>query len=209
MGLMKYVFEQARKPKGKFGELFVLSMNRGHDRLTQWGLSHLSIKNKDIILDIGCGGGKTVNRLAAIAAAGKVYGIDYSDASVAAAIRTNKEFISGGHVKILKASVDSLPFLDNMFDIVTAVETCYFWPDIVENLKGIKRVLKPGGTLILINEAYRDEKFEKRNASISRACTFSYYLPSEYKEYFEKAGFSGILIEVIEEKNWISITGKK
>jgi len=43
-----------------------------------------------------------------------------------------------------------------VFDIVTAVETHYYWPNLATNVKEILRVLKPGGTFALIAEAYRD-----------------------------------------------------
>ncbi|HEY1771542.1 MAG TPA: class I SAM-dependent methyltransferase [Chthoniobacterales bacterium] len=64
-------------------------MNLGHSALTDWGLSGVSIGPGDTILDAGCGGGRTVSKLARAAAAGKVYGIDFSEASVAAARRFN------------------------------------------------------------------------------------------------------------------------
>jgi len=63
------------------------------------------------------------------------------------ATSVNQRYINTGRVEILRASVESLPFSDDMFDLVTAVETYYFWPDLVENLKEIRRVLKPGGAL--------------------------------------------------------------
>ena len=209
MRITRYIIKQAGNPTGRFGRLFVTSMNRGHNALTKWGLRHLNITSKTAILDIGCGGGKTVNRLAKIALDGYVCGVDYSDASVAASTTANKGLIRGGRVEILKASVSSLPFPAAMFDVVTAIETCYFWPDFQENLREIHRVLKPGGMVVLVNEAYKNIKFEKRNSSISKACKFSYYLPSEFEEFLKKAGFSQVRIEVIKKKNWITVMGKK
>ena len=64
-----------------------------HSKLTDWGLKHVSIESGYTILDVGCGGGRTVNKLAAIATQGKVYGVDYSDASVAATKKTNARWI--------------------------------------------------------------------------------------------------------------------
>jgi 2-polyprenyl-3-methyl-5-hydroxy-6-metoxy-1,4-benzoquinol methylase len=53
-------------------------MNSSHSMLTDWGLEHFPIESHRAILDVGCGGGKTISRLASIAAQAKVYGIDYS-----------------------------------------------------------------------------------------------------------------------------------
>jgi len=158
-------------------------------------------------LDIGCGGGKTVNTLAKIATAGKIYGIDYSEVSVAVATNTNKRFIDAGQVKILHASVESLPFPDNLFDLATAVESYYFWPDLIDNLKEVRRVLKYGGSLILINECYRDERFEKRNSNWARPGEFTYHLPEEFRVFLKDAGYSSIQIEVLENKKWITAIG--
>ena len=163
MSVMKYIME----PAGFLGRIFVRSTNSGHNRLTQWGLSHLEIGVIDIVLDVGCGGCRTVNRLAMIAKAGKVWGIDYSDASVASSTCTNKELIGEGRVEISKASVSFLLFPSDMFDLVTSVETCYFWPDFQYDLKEINRVLKPVGMVVLTNETYKEARFEKRNLALA------------------------------------------
>jgi len=209
MGLMGKTVKQARKPAGRFGRLVATSMNYGHSKVTQWGLSHVSINENDTILDIGCGGGKTINRLAKAATEGKVYGIDYSEVSVAVASRINKRFIDAGRVEIVHGSVESLPFPNNLFDLVTVVETYYFFPDLISNLEEIRRVLKPGGSVILINEAYRHDKFEKRNAKWARMGDFAYHLPEEFRGFLRDAGYSSIRIDVLENKNWISATGRK
>ena len=52
--------------------------------------------------------------------------------------------------------MSKLPFPDGMFDLVTAVETHYYWPDLVADMREVLRVLKPGGTFVLIAEAYKD-----------------------------------------------------
>ena len=127
---------------------------------------------------------------------------------MAVASKINKRFVDAGRVEILHGSVDSLPFPDNLFDLVTAVETYYFWPDLVNSLKEIRRVLKPRGSVILINESYRHEKFEKRNAKWARMGDFTYHLPEEFRKFLEKAGYSSIQIKILEDKNWIAAIAK-
>jgi len=111
------------------------------DRL---GLSHVTINMTESILDVGCGGGRTISKLAAMASEGKVFGIDYSEDSVAAARRTNARWIDIGRVEIEQGSVSQLPFADDSFDLVTAIETHLFWPDLPNDFRKIFRVLKPG-----------------------------------------------------------------
>ena len=207
MGITEKMLKQAAMPTGRFGALWVRLMNLGHSSVTRWGLGHISINTSDVILDVGCGGGRTVNTLAGIATEGKVYGIDYSQVSVAVSTSKNKGLVEKGQVKILHASVDSIPFPDDMFDLVTAVESCYFWPDLTNNLKEIGRVLKTGGSVILVNAMYRDERFEKRNASLARMGGFTYHSPEEFRDFLKDAGYSSVRIEVLAGKNWIAAIG--
>ena len=178
-------------PTGRFGTFCARLMNIGHSNVTRRGLSHISINKDDTILDIGCGGGKTVNTLAKIATEGEIYGIDYSEVSVAVSTNKNKRLIDAGRVKILHASIDSLPFSDDMFNLVIAVESCHFWPDLINNLKEIRR----------------DERFEKRNSNWARIGDFNYHLPEEFRVFLRDAGYSSIQIEVLENKNWIAALG--
>lgn len=141
---------QFQKPTGQQGRALLARMNRFHSKLTDWGLARLSIGKRYAILDVGCGGGRTVNKLAAIAAEGKVWGVDYSEESVAATERTNARRIKADGVEVRRASVSQLPFEQNTFDLVTAVETHYFWPDLHKDMQGIFRVLKHGGTFLLV-----------------------------------------------------------
>jgi ubiquinone/menaquinone biosynthesis C-methylase UbiE len=207
MGIMEKMLKQAAMPTGRFGALWARLMNVGHSGVTRWGLGHISINRNDVILDVGCGGGRTVNTLAKIATEGKVYGIDYSRVSVAVSISKNKRLIEKGQVKVLHASVDSIPFSDDMFDLVTAVESSYFWPCLIENLREIRRVLKTGGSVILVNAMYRDERFEKRNSNLARIGNFAYHSPEEFRGFLRDAGYSSVRIEVLENKNWIAAIG--
>jgi ubiquinone/menaquinone biosynthesis C-methylase UbiE len=98
-------------------------MNASHSALTDWALAHLRIEKHYTILDIGCGGGRTVTKLARAATNGKVYGVDHAEASIASTARTNARWIQAGRVEVHLASVSELPFPADTFDLVTAVET--------------------------------------------------------------------------------------
>jgi len=52
------------------------------------------------------------------------------------------------------------------FDLVTAVETCYFWPNLKDAFIEIKRVLKKGGYLLIISEMIKDGTYEVENAEV-------------------------------------------
>jgi ubiquinone/menaquinone biosynthesis C-methylase UbiE len=138
-------------------------MNWSHSAVTDWGLQHVSIGPHDTILDIGCGGGRTIAKLAEQCTAGKVYGVDYSETSVAASCKTNSAAIAHGRVEVRHGSVSQLPFHEGAFDLITAVETHFWWPDLPGDMREVFRVSKPGGKLILIAEVYKGA-----NTAVSR-----------------------------------------
>ena len=150
-------FDNMRKPQGKLGNIQLKSMNQEHTPVSLWGLKHLNIKSDDVILDVGCGGGINVKRMAK--SAKKVYGIDYSIESVKLSKEVNEKLIDEGKVEIIEGNVKSLPFEDNTFDIVTAFETVYFWPDIEKCFAEVKRVLKPGGIFLIGLETNGSDNF--------------------------------------------------
>ena len=206
---MEKIVRQCRKPTGLLGRFIGMGMNKGHGRLRRWGLSHVSIDMDACILDVGCGGGKTVHELARISSSGKVFGIDYSEEMVRLSRKINKTFLENGHVKIMHGSVSSLPFPDGMFHLVTAFEAYYFWPNLIDDLKEIKRVLKSGGTLLMANEVYKHEKFEKRNLRWAKWGDMMLHTPEEYHGFLTEAGYVAIEIDDVPVKNWIATVAKK
>jgi 2-polyprenyl-3-methyl-5-hydroxy-6-metoxy-1,4-benzoquinol methylase len=56
---------QCQKPTGWLGRFVLWNMNSRHSKVTDWGLAHVSVEKHDTILDVGCGGGKTICKLAA------------------------------------------------------------------------------------------------------------------------------------------------
>jgi ubiquinone/menaquinone biosynthesis C-methylase UbiE len=202
---------QCQKPTGWFGRFTLWRMNSGHSKVTDWGLAHISIEKHYTILDVGCGGGRTISKLAAAATEGKVYGVDFSEESVAASKRTNARSIDIGRVEVRHGSVSQLPFPDGMFDLVTAVETHFWWPNLPGDMREIFRVLKPGGKLIIIAEVYKGanttvSKLAEKFASRTGMTLLSV---DEHRELFTTAGFSDV--QVIEERNkgWICGVGTK
>jgi ubiquinone/menaquinone biosynthesis C-methylase UbiE len=202
---------QCSKPMGWLGRISLWRMNASHSKLTDWGLDQLVIENHYTILDVGCGGGRTVSKLAAIATQGKVYGIDFSEESVAATKRTNAQWIDLGRVEVRHGSVSQLPFADGMFDLVTAVETHFWWADLPGDVREVLRVLKPGGTLIVIAEIYKGMttgagKFAEKYASQAGMTLLSV---AEHRELFSASGYWDVQVVEKREKGWICSFGRK
>jgi ubiquinone/menaquinone biosynthesis C-methylase UbiE len=214
MSLARRLLNQLQNPTGWLGRWHLRGMNRRHSKLTDWGLEHVSIANDALILDIGCGGGRTVDKLAALATQGKVYGVDHSETSVASSQKTNQQWIQTGRVEIRPGSVSHLPFPDQTFDLATAIETHFYWPDLPADMREVFRVLKPGGTLVLIAEVYKGGKYDRqvqKFAELMQKMSFSYanLTVDEHQELFQKAGFTEVQVFEEYDKGWICGIGKR
>lgn len=111
------------------------------------------MKDGDRVLDVGCGLGYALRHYATRKKV-EGYGIDYAENMITAAkALQNKGLPLLGTVDMQHASVLDLPFPDAYFDVVTS-SRCLMalldWERQKEALIEIKRVLKPGGTLVLM-----------------------------------------------------------
>lgn len=200
---------QCQRPSGWPGKLVLWLMNRRHSALTDWGLGHLSIREGDTILDVGCGGGRTVAKLADLARSGMVHGIDYAPASVAAARNENRKLIEFGRVKIQEASISSLPFADDTFDLVTAIETHFWWQDLNRGMREAFRVLKPGGQMAVIAEFYNGGKHARYADRLAKLTTMAVLDASQHKAMFADAGFADVSVDEETARGWICVVAVK
>lgn len=205
MTLLGKLLAQTGKPRGRFGRFLVRSMNFGHSGLTRWGLAKVEIPETATVLDIGCGGGRTLERLVALAPRGSAVGIDYSEDSVAVARKRNQRLIGSGRVEVIHASVSSMPFPDATFDCAVAIESYYFWPDVAADLAEVRRVMKPGGRLVIIAGMYRGSRFDKRNERLMRPGGVRCFSPQEFEETLRNAGFLSVAVTVEPRKGWICV----
>ncbi|WP_407377086.1 class I SAM-dependent methyltransferase [Methanobrevibacter sp.] len=190
-------FSNMREPKGKLGNIQLKSMNKEHTPVSLWGLKHLKITDEDIILDVGCGGGININRMARKAK--KVYGIDYSQESVKLSREVNRQEISEGKVEVLEGNVLNLPFEDNSFDAVTAFETVYFWPDIEKCFSEVKRVLKPGGIFLIGMESNGSDNIMMKLSE--KLIDMNVYDDEEITSFLANSQFSEITVYLRDGKN--------
>ena len=206
----KELIKNARKPVGELGHQILDRMNKSHESMAQGGVRHFDISEDSKILDIGCGGGRNIQRFAKqISENGRVVGIDYSEVSVEKSIELNKDAIENGNVNVLQGSVSEMPFYDETFDIATCFETIYFWPNFINDLKEVNRVLKKGGFIFICNEAvYREGEMEKYD-DLVELLDMKIYSEDVLKESLETAGFKDFKAYLNEENDWICIIAYK
>jgi ubiquinone/menaquinone biosynthesis C-methylase UbiE len=177
-------------------------MNYTHAPLTSWGLKLVDVQDGWTMLDVGCGGGFTIRRLLKRSRGAQVYGIDISEESVAKAKKVNAEALDK-QVFVTLGSAEKLPYEDAKFDLVTAVETVYFWPNLPGCLQEVLRVLKSGGKFaILVEVVDSDSKW----TSVVEGMTA--YSPGDLKKLLDEAGF--IQTEIHRKKpTYATIIGVK
>lgn len=118
---------------------------------------------------------------------------------------STKKAISEGKVEVVQGNVSSLPFKDEKFDLATAFETIYFWPDLVNDFKEVNRVLKSGGKFFICNEAAQPEGFEKWTNKID----MTIYTKKQLKDILIMAGFTNIQTHEHENGEWLCVIAQK
>jgi ubiquinone/menaquinone biosynthesis C-methylase UbiE len=203
------IMDQYRCPTGVEGREVAASMNIHHSDLTDWGLSKVKIGPDFRILDVGCGGGKTITKLANLAPQGKVYGIDCSKDMVQYSREVNRDLITEDRVSIVEGVVDKTGFPDNYFDLVTAVETYYFWPNLQKAFQEIRRILKPNGQLLIINEMIKDGTYEIEDKEKIEKTHVNLMSISEIKELLATVGYKNVQIFKLNGSPWNAILAQK
>ena len=209
------LFINAGNPQGELGGELLDWMAVNHEGLARWGCAHLDISKDDVIIDIGCGGGVNVERFLSMSE-NKVCGIDYSQLAVERSRQLNAEAIEGGRCEIIQASVSDMPFEDDTFDIATAFETVYFWPDFVNDLREVRRILNDDGIFLICNEAI-PKRDDERQRELIELLGMNIYSADEFRQYLSDAGFSKVSVFLNEGSDsvtkkpvdWICVIARK
>lgn len=188
-------------PKGLLGRMMLVSMDREHLPMAEWGLEQIAIPPAADIIDLGCGGGYNIKRILHRCDIGSVVGFDISEESVRKAKKVNKDEL-GKRVSIVRGSVSQIPFSDESFDLATAFETVFFWPNAAEDIKEVFRVVRPGGQFAVINN-YGDPNidWEKKVPCMTR------YTAEQIAAFMEAAGFD--TVNISKNGNLFCVIGRK
>jgi SAM-dependent methyltransferase len=133
-------------------------------------------QGKDV-LEVGCGSGQGLGLLLQIAKS--VEAGDYSET----VLRIPREHY-GDRLALREFDAQSLPYADGSKDVIILFETIYYVPDARRFVAECRRVLRPGGA-VLIATANKD--LPDFNPS---PLSHKYYGAVELKELFAGAGFS-------------------
>jgi ubiquinone/menaquinone biosynthesis C-methylase UbiE len=107
------------------------------------------------VLDVGCGTGSLLTLLARDSQAELLVGVDYADAMVRRAAGKFSQSEHADKLKAVRGDSERLPFPERTFDVLTCCNSFHHYPHQVEAIRGFRRVLRPGGLLVLI-DGFRD-----------------------------------------------------
>lgn len=203
MGLLKSFLNNTRKPEGLLGKWMVSSMNRAHAAVADWGMNHLPKISPSEIAELGCGGGWNVKELLQRYPTAKVTALDYSEISLKKAKQVNQLNIQTGRCRVIQGDVSQLPLGDRQFDLVTAFETVYFWPGPVESFREVHRILKPGGTFLIVNES--DGMNPHDDKWLSTIDGLRIFDKTQISSFLTQAGFSKITVDHDNSKHRLCV----
>lgn len=146
------------------------------------------------LLDIGCGTGTFDAMLAASPLPARVVGLDYAEAMCKVATGKAHTFEVADRLRYVNADSQHLPFADGSFDVVTCSNSFHHYPDQQQVVREMKRVLRPGGRLMLI-DGFRDNivGWIAFDVIIGHVEKEVHHAPwSKIHEYFVHAGFRDI-----------------
>ena len=168
---------------GKFTEKFKVLL-----------LSSMTINDGDSVLDIGCGNGSLLSKIAAVKEING-FGTDISPGMIASASARCPKF------KFAVGGCDEIPFDDNWVDIITVCAAYHHFPDVDAFALEAKRLLKQGGN-IYIAEVYLPAAI-RHIANIfmpfSKEGDVKFYSSKEIARTFSDAGFA--LVNTIKKRH--------
>jgi ubiquinone/menaquinone biosynthesis C-methylase UbiE len=101
------------------------------------------------VLDIGCGTGRLAERLTTADGVRSIVGCDFSAGMLANAAERLAAPRAAGVASLVRGDATRLPFADGAFDAAVSTEAFHWFPDQDAALRELRRVLRPGGRLLL------------------------------------------------------------
>jgi ubiquinone/menaquinone biosynthesis C-methylase UbiE len=170
--------------------------------MTRYDFAAKMSNGKDI-LEVACGSGTGLDFLSQDATS--VVGCDIDQALVDIAASNH---LDNHKVKVLQCDAQNLPFDDNTFDMVLLYEAIYYLPNVNEFLEETKRVLRPGGEIIIVTvnrewHGFNQSPFSVKYYSVNELTSLfkqNNITPSVKLAYFdEPGGASSAIISIIRK----------
>jgi ubiquinone/menaquinone biosynthesis C-methylase UbiE len=156
-------------------------------RIQRVAIERLRVTPGQRVLDLGCGPGDGLPRIAA--AGGSAFGLDYSEGMLKTAGAER-----AAHGRLVRGDAGRLPFKTGSLDKVVCTNSFHHYPDQPAALAELRRVLKKGGLLVLVDPR-SDHPFgwlaiDFVEKVVFRLAEVKIYSRAEWRQQLSKAGFS-------------------
>ncbi len=197
---------QCMKPHGDEGIETIQNMNENHREISEFAFEKVNVGKTDKVIDIGCGGGVNIEKFLKLTSE-NVDGLDYSEVSVAETIKRNQDAVDCGKSRVIHADVRDMPIDDESYDLASAFETIYFWPDIGETFREVSRIIKPNGQFMIAQGT--DGNHPDDEKWLATVEGMHVYTAPELEKYLLDAGFKSIESYVKENEYIMVVIAKK
>ncbi len=151
-------------------------------------LDLLGLQPDDQVLEIGCGHGEALAAAAERVIAGFLAGVDHSEVMLRIARSRNARLLRSGRMELMLADSRRIPYPDGRFNKVFATHAIYFWSDLKEQMKEIRRVMSDRGRLVLCYRPLEDASF----ANAFPESVYSMRSIGQTETLVAQAGFDGV-----------------
>jgi len=146
-------------------------------------LELLDLSPDDRVLDVGCGTGFGTEGL--LQYTDDVHGLDQSIHQMEKAF---EKFGRTDRVNFYRGDAERLPFADDSFDAVWSSGSIEYWPNPVDALAEFRRIVKPGGSVLVVGPNYPNSSVFQRLAD----AIMLFYDEAEADRMFAEAGFEDV-----------------
>jgi len=151
-----------------------------NEEMRDQALEWFGVEEGDVVLDVGCGTGFATEGL--LQHTSEVHGLDQSDGQLSKAFA---KFGKTEQVKFYRGDAERLPFKDDTFDALWSSGSIEYWPNPVDALAEFRRVVEPGGSVLVVGPDYPESTVFRKLAD----AIMLFYDAEEADRMFTEAGY--------------------